>query len=79
MTRKELVRIIYFSDYCLNDKCRFTSKDECRECCSKALAEYENEVYNRALDDFKNEMHKFGEGMEDLERVANNLRKGDEE
>lgn len=59
MTREDLVRLIYFSDYCPKYNCQPTTRDICQECCSKALTDYENEIYNKALDDFRREINGF--------------------
>lgn len=57
MKRKELIRLMYISGYCLDYRCRPTTSNECRECCNKELTEYENEIYNKALDDLLEKMN----------------------
>ena len=56
MTREDLIRLIYFSDYCPKYNCQPTTRDICQECCSKALTEYENEIYNKALIDVEHNL-----------------------
>lgn len=51
MTREALVRLIYFSDYCPEYNCQCTTQTQCQECCSKALTEYEDKIYNKAIED----------------------------
>lgn len=51
MTREYLLRLTYLSDYCPDCNCQSTTIEQCQECCNKALIEYENKIYNKALDD----------------------------
>lgn len=51
MKREDLVKSIYYGNYCPNYNCTSTTKDMCKECSSKALTKYENEIYNKALED----------------------------
>ena len=53
MTREYLLRLIYMSEYCPDYNCQSTTLEQCQECCNKALTEYENEIYNKALEDFE--------------------------
>lgn len=52
ITREDLEKMIYPNDYyyCSNHNCLPTTLKQCQECCNKALTEYENEIYNKALE-----------------------------
>ena len=53
MTKKELVRLVYMSGHCPEYNCQHTTSAQCTECHNKELTEYENEIYNKALEDFE--------------------------
>ena len=68
MTREDLVRLIYFSDYCPEYNCQPTTRDQCQECCSKALTEYENQIRAVVIDECITELE------EDYKRQSENVK-----
>lgn len=82
MTREKLVRIIYFSMYCSDYNYHNCGKIKCQECAEKTLTEYENEIYNKALEDFfnkcwdKNIMF-YSNPIDCLKEVKEQLKKGE--
>lgn len=60
MTREELIKVIYKSaeeSTCPIHTCHeLYGEDSCLKCAEKLLAEYEKQIYNKALEDFGKKM-----------------------
>lgn len=89
MTKDELVRLVYISGHCPEYNCQHTTSAQCMECHNKELTEYENEIYNKVLEDYTNkalEMLKTEQDTRygyldsmDIREIAEQLKKGKEE